>query len=34
MVIIGASVVTAAGVFIAWREHRIGRELSSRVEAV
>ncbi len=34
MVILGAAVVTAAGVFIAVREHRIGRELASRVEAV
>jgi drug/metabolite transporter (DMT)-like permease len=34
LVLIGASVVTAAGVFIAWREHRIGRELSSKLEAV
>lgn len=34
LVLIGATVVTAAGVFIAWREHRIGRELASRVEAV
>jgi drug/metabolite transporter (DMT)-like permease len=33
-VIGGAAVVTAAGAFIAIREHRIGRELSSRVEAV
>ncbi len=33
-VIAGAAVVTAAGVFIAVREHRIGRELASRVEAV
>jgi drug/metabolite transporter (DMT)-like permease len=30
----GAAVVTAAGVFIAVREHRLGRELASRVEAV
>jgi drug/metabolite transporter (DMT)-like permease len=30
----GAAVVTGAGVFIAVREHRIGRELASRVEAV
>lgn len=34
MVIAGATVVTAAGVFIAVREHRLGRELASRVEAV
>jgi drug/metabolite transporter (DMT)-like permease len=34
LVIAGAAVVTAAGAFIAWREHRIGRELASRVEAV
>ena len=34
MVLVGAAVVTAAGVFIAIREHRIGRELASRVEAV
>ncbi|MBS0469465.1 MAG: DMT family transporter [Proteobacteria bacterium] len=34
MVIIGAAVVTSSGVFIAWREHRLGRELASRVEAV
>jgi drug/metabolite transporter (DMT)-like permease len=30
----GAAVVTAAGAFIAYREHRLGRELSSRVESV
>jgi drug/metabolite transporter (DMT)-like permease len=34
MVLAGAAVVTAAGVFIALREHRIGRELASRVEAL
>ena len=34
MVLVGAAVVTAAGVFIAVREHRLGRELASRVEAV
>ena len=34
LILIGAAVVTAAGVFIAFREHRIGRELSSRVESV
>jgi hypothetical protein len=34
MVLVGAAIVTAAGVFIAVREHRIGRELASRVEAV
>jgi drug/metabolite transporter (DMT)-like permease len=34
MVLTGAAVVTAAGVFIAVREHRIGRELASRVEAL
>jgi drug/metabolite transporter (DMT)-like permease len=34
LVLVGAFVVTAAGVFIAFREHRIGRELSSRVESV
>lgn len=34
MVLVGAAVVTAAGVFIALREHRLGRELASRVEAV
>ncbi|MEI9994557.1 MAG: DMT family transporter [Rhizomicrobium sp.] len=33
-VIAGAAVVTAAGAFIAWREHRLGRELASRVEAI
>jgi drug/metabolite transporter (DMT)-like permease len=33
-VLIGAAIVTAAGVFIAFREHRLGRELSSRVESV
>jgi drug/metabolite transporter (DMT)-like permease len=33
-VLIGASIVTAAGVFIAFREHRLGRELASRVESV
>jgi len=34
MVLGGAAVVTAAGVFIALREHRLGRELASRVEAL
>lgn len=34
MVLVGAAIVTASGVFIAVREHRIGRELASRVEAV
>ena len=34
LVLIGAAVVTAAGAFIAWREHRLGRELASRVEAI
>ena len=34
LVLVGAAVVTAAGVFIAVREHRIGRELASRVEAI
>ena len=34
LVLAGAAIVTAAGVFIAVREHRIGRELASRVEAV
>lgn len=34
LMLVGAAVVTAAGGFIAWREHRLGRELSSRVEAV
>lgn len=34
MVLAGAAIVTAAGGYIAWREHRIGRELASRVEAV
>ncbi|HXC54619.1 MAG TPA: DMT family transporter [Rhizomicrobium sp.] len=34
LVLAGAAVVTAAGVFIAVREHRLGRELASRVEAV
>ena len=33
-VIGGAAIVTAAGAFIAIREHILGRELSSRVEAV
>ena len=33
-VLIGATIVTAAGGFIAFREHRLGRELSSRVESV
>ena len=33
-VLVGAAVVTAAGGFIAFREHRLGRELSSRVESV
>ena len=34
LVLVGASIVTAAGVFIAFREHRLGRDLSSRVEAI
>jgi drug/metabolite transporter (DMT)-like permease len=34
LVLLGASIVTAAGVFIAFREHRLGRELASRVESV
>jgi drug/metabolite transporter (DMT)-like permease len=34
LVLVGAAIVTAAGAFIAFREHRIGRELASRVEAV
>lgn len=34
LVLSGAAVVTAAGVFIAVREHRLGRELASRVESV
>ncbi|HEX4292946.1 MAG TPA: DMT family transporter [Rhizomicrobium sp.] len=34
MVLAGAAVVTAAGVFIAVREHRIGRELASQVESL
>jgi drug/metabolite transporter (DMT)-like permease len=34
LVLVGAGVVTAAGVYIAVREHRLGRELASRVEAV
>jgi len=34
LVLIGAAIVTAAGVFIAFREHRIGRELASKIEAV
>jgi drug/metabolite transporter (DMT)-like permease len=34
LVLIGAAIVTAAGVFIAFREHRIGRELASKLEAV
>jgi len=34
MVLLGAAVVIAAGAFIAVREHRAGRELASRVEAV
>jgi drug/metabolite transporter (DMT)-like permease len=34
LVLAGAAVVTAAGVFIAVREHRLGRELASRVEAL
>jgi drug/metabolite transporter (DMT)-like permease len=33
-VLFGAAIVTAAGVFIAFREHRLGRELSSRVESI
>ncbi|HEY0107291.1 MAG TPA: DMT family transporter [Rhizomicrobium sp.] len=33
-VLLGAAVVTVSGVFIAVREHRLGRELASRVEAV
>jgi drug/metabolite transporter (DMT)-like permease len=34
LVLAGAAVVTSSGVFIAVREHRLGRELSSKVEAV
>ncbi len=34
LVLLGAAVVTGAGVFIAWREHRLGRALASRVEAL
>jgi drug/metabolite transporter (DMT)-like permease len=34
MVLVGAAIVTAAGVFIAFREHRLGRELASKIEAV
>lgn len=34
LVLAGAAVVTASGVFIAVREHRLGRELASRVEAL
>jgi drug/metabolite transporter (DMT)-like permease len=34
MVLVGAAVVTASGFYIAVREHRLGRELASRVEAV
>ncbi|MEI9992637.1 MAG: DMT family transporter [Rhizomicrobium sp.] len=34
LVLAGAAVVTAAGAYIAVREHRLGRELASRVEAV
>jgi drug/metabolite transporter (DMT)-like permease len=34
MVVGGAAIVIAAGAYIALREHRLGRELSSRVEAV
>jgi drug/metabolite transporter (DMT)-like permease len=34
LVVAGAAVVTAAGAFIAWREHQLGRELASRIEAV
>jgi len=34
LVMAGAVVVTAAGIFIAWREHRIGRELAARVQSV
>ena len=34
LVLIGAAIVTTAGVFIAFREHRLGRELASRVESV
>jgi drug/metabolite transporter (DMT)-like permease len=34
LVLAGAAVVTASGVFVAVREHRLGRELSSKVEAV
>lgn len=34
LVLIGAAIVTSAGVFIAFREHRLGRELASRVESV
>lgn len=34
MVLVGAAIVTAAGAFIAFREHRLGRELASKIEAV
>ena len=34
LVLVGAAIVTTAGVFIAFREHRLGRELASRVESV
>jgi drug/metabolite transporter (DMT)-like permease len=34
LVVAGATIVTAAGFYIAIREHRLGRELASRVEAV
>jgi len=34
LVLVGAAIVTVAGVFIAFREHRLGRELASKLESV
>jgi drug/metabolite transporter (DMT)-like permease len=34
LVLAGTGIVIAAGIFIAWREHRLGRELVSRAQSV
>ena len=34
LVLAGTGIVIAAGSFIAWREHRVGRELASRAQSV
>lgn len=34
LVLIGTGIVIAAGSFIAWREHRLGREVASRAQSV